>query len=49
VKKSVFSGKNVRLDYEGMNLGEKGNDVTVAFSYDHYEVLDHGKIEGPDV
>lgn len=40
---------SIYLDYEGRNLYEDDDNLSLSFTYKSYKVEDGGKIEGPDV
>lgn len=48
-KKSIVQKDYISLDYTGINMVGPEGEFGFEFNYETYEIIDFGKIKGPDV
>ncbi len=48
-KASKIENNHIHLEYLGTNLSEPEQDIEIDFSFGFYQIVDCGKIHGPDV
>lgn len=48
-KSSLIEKNHIMLEYKGINLNEPETEMKLSFSFALYQIIDLGKIKGPDV